>query len=204
MRLIAPLLTAVAVVVTLSSCTPGPTGVVPTESSTTTPTPSVTVDPASLQNPADPTTWSISADGIGPARLGAKLADAMAATTAYVDLTDRSTCPNTRVPLLGTPAAPDGMLLDTDANGTVIGIALDATGPTTAEGVGVGSLASAVTTTYPGGTAGTHGPSSLSNLWTVKGTPGWISYEVVLDDPNSSVYQVAVVSGGLPPYEWCN
>ena len=41
--------------------------------------------------------------------------------------------------------------------------------------------------------------SATLNLLTVQGTPGWISYEITDD----AVRQIDLISGGLPPYEFC-
>lgn len=157
------------------------------------------------QDPADPTTWIISADGVGPARLGQSLKDVEAAFTGYVDVSDHNACPNPLITFLGpagSTMADSPLLLDTDETGVVVGIAVSKVGPKTAEGIGIGSTATAVNTAYPAAIAGSRGPTTEHNLLTVHGSPGWVSYEIVVGD--ETVHQVDVMSGSLPPNEFCN
>jgi hypothetical protein len=194
-------LLASVIVLALSGCA----GATPTGEATAgtsgaaTPTPTV----SQVQDPADPTTWVISAEGVGPARLGQSLTNVEAAFPGYVDVSDRNECPNTLVTFLGpagSTMADSPLLLVADETGSLIGIAVTYAGPQTVDGIGVGSTAEAVKTAYPTAIPGSRGPTTEKNLLTVKGSPGWVSYEIA---DGATIRQVDVMSGALPPYEFC-
>ncbi len=189
---------------TLGACagsgTPTPSTTPHAEASSTSPS----ATPTPVQDPADPTTWIVSADGVGPARLGQSVAGAVAAMSSYVDVSDPAGCPNPRVTFLGpagSTVANAPLLLIADEQGSLVGIAFTESGPRTVDGIGVGSTAAAVAQAYPHAVPGTRGPSSVPNLVTVQGIPGWISFE--LDGGGTTIDQVSVTSGGPPPYEYC-
>lgn len=202
MKRVSLLLLASGFVAVLSACAGDGTPAGDPTTGTPSATPTATV--SQVQDPADPTTWIISADGVGPARLGQSVKDVEAAFPGYVDVSDRNSCPNPLITFFGpagstTTDAP--LLLAADETGSLIGIALTEAGPKTADGIGIGSTMEAVKTAYPTAIAGSRGPTTEHNLLTVKGSPGWISYEIVAGD--QTVNQVDVMSGSLPPYEFC-
>lgn len=164
-----------------------------------TPSPSPT---AAAEDPLDPSTWLISAQGIGPARLGQPVAGIVSQLTEYqVPADAASTCFNTAITFLAPPGgsvstAP--LLLAANPDGTLYAVALSATGPKTAEGIGFGSSLASVTATYPGAAESVR--AGAVNQYTVQGTPGWITFQ---DDGASGVGLVSVVTGNVPPYEYC-
>ena len=118
-------------------------------------------------------------------------------------MSDRDACPNPLVTFLGpagstTANAP--LLLVADETGSLVGVALDVAGPQAVNGIGVGSTATEVKAAYPAAIAGSRGPTSVQNLLTVQGSPGWLSFEIV---DGGTIRQVDVISGGPPPYEFC-
>lgn len=197
---------AALTVMALAACAPGngssphPTAGGSTASSAT---PSVT--PTSVaEDPLDPSTWVISADGIGPARLGQPVADIVAQLTEYqVPADAASACFNTAITYLAAPGgsvstAP--LLLAANPDGTLWGVVFSAAGPHSASGIGVGSNLTDARAAYPTATDEKRG-SDTPNLLTVRGNPGWISYEY--DGGSTQITLAQVNTGGLPPYEYC-
>lgn len=203
MRLTPVAVGAVALAFVLSSCATPSTHETTVAADPGTTTPASATPTSAVQDPADPATWIISAQGVGPLLLGEKAGDAALAVPGYRDVTDRNACPNTRVTFIGpagTSSQNAPILLLSDDSGSLAGVALSAVGPKTSEGVGVGSVAADVKAAYPAAVPGKRGATDVFNLLTVHGSPGWISYELTDD----SVRQVDLISGGLPPNEFCN
>jgi hypothetical protein len=205
MRRLPFLLAASAVVLSLAACAgtadSNPTDPVTSDAPSS---PAASTPAAAAQDPADPSTWIISAEGIGPMRLGDTGTQAIAATTAYVNVSDPAACPNPRAIFLGPAGSTVSnapVVLATDENGKVVGIASGDAGAKTAEGIGVGSTLVAAKTAYPTGTDEKRGPTDTPNLLTVRGTPGWMSFEY--DGGSATISQAQVNAGGLPPYEYC-
>jgi len=170
-----------------------------TPSATAMPTPSV-----AAEDPLDPSTWLISADGIGPARLGQPVAEIVARLTEFrVPADAASSCFNTAITYLAAPGgsvstAP--LLLAANPDGTLGAVAFIAPGPHSASGIDVGSSLTDARAAYPTATDEKRA-TDTPNLLTVRGTPGWISYEY--DGGPTQITQVQVITGGLPPSEYC-
>ena len=169
------------------------------------PTPTATADPAPVQDPADLSTWIISADGIGPLRLGQKLDEVIAAATALTEISkDRNRCPNPAATFLGSPGqtmSDSDVLVLADESGTVFGIDLVSPGPHTPEGLEVGSPISDVTDTYPSAVASAR--QEIDDPWTLKSDPGWITFQYLPANVDPTVDSIAVLAGSTPPREYC-
>ena len=165
---------------------------------TTAPSPTATPTPsAAAEDPLDPSTWIISAEGIGPARIGEPVADIVAQLTEYqVPADAASACFNTAITYLGPPGSSVStapLLLAANPDGTLWGVAFGDAGPHGVSGVEVGSSLADVRAAYPSGTDEMR-YSDTPNLLTVRGTPGWISWEY--DGGGTH-------AGSLPPNEYC-
>lgn len=121
--------------------TPSPS---PSVSPSASPTPSPT---PSAADPADPSTWVVTQEGMGPFRLGASFADASALV------------PNGQSACTGVTYGFDNALWVAEGNntpGTVQMVLWDGgqggPGPVTAEGIGIGSSADEVRAAYPDAT----------------------------------------------------
>lgn len=206
MRRILSLGAAALIVVALAGCapehTPSTDPTVADEPTTSRATPSATPT-AAAEDPLDPSTWLISAQGIGPARLGQPVAAIVAALTEYqVPADAASNCPNPAITFLApaggsTSNAP--LLLAANPDGTLWGVAFSDAGPHGVSGVGVGSSLADVRAAYPTGTDEMR-YSDTPNLLTVRGTPGWISWEY---DGGTQITLAQVNAGSLPPNEYC-
>lgn len=168
------------------------------------PTPSASPTPTAVEaDPADPSTWVIDAEGIGPWQLGDARDDVLALGTAYVPTTDGS-CFNPAVVFLGEPGtstADAPLLLAFDQQDELVAVAVSGLDqPATADGIGVGSSADEVRGAYPDATETVRG--QVAPQLTVEGEPGWITFQIA-DDPAATVDLVSVVRGGLPPSEYC-
>jgi hypothetical protein len=195
------------VVLTMTGCAPGSAGSNPSGHATTdadsTPSSTPSATPTPVQDPTDPTTWIISADGIGPARIGEPVADIVAQLTEYqVPADAASACFNTAITYLAAPGgsvstAP--LLLAANPDGTLWGVAVGSPGPHGISGIEVGSSVADVRVAYPTATDENR-YSGAPNLLTVRGTPGWISWEY---DGGTQITLAQVNAGGLPPNEYC-
>jgi hypothetical protein len=206
MRRILSLGASALILVALAACAPEHTpSTDPTaadEPTTSSATPSATPT-AVAEDPLDPSTWLISAQGIGPARLGQPVAGIVSQLTEYqVPADAASACFNTAITYLAPPGgsvstAP--LLLAANPDGTLWGVAFGDAGPHGVSGVGVGSSLADVRAAYPTGTDEMR-YSDTPNLLTVRGTPGWISWEY---DGGTQITLAQVNAGSLPPYEYC-
>lgn len=136
------------------TATPSPTPT-PTPSGTpTTPPPASTRAPVA-EDPADPSTWRIDFDRIGPVTLGRPLPEVKGELSAFPDVTDPKCLPSSLYLKL-----PDRVMLrmldDVDFTSTAQTIELlgrpgnqIALSPKTAEGIGLGSTADELFATYP-------------------------------------------------------
>jgi hypothetical protein len=183
-----------------SEATPAPPTQTPTPSAVPSTTPS---DSPAAPDPADPSTWLIDFDGIGPITIGGSIAAAEPTVLAsYSDATQEA-CPSiaafdsdqfTRI------LAPTAQDLD-----TVLGVhAVEVSGPVplkppfTAEGIGVGSTSDELRAAYPGipqtGEYGAGIDYGLSD-----GTGRWIVFNVRED----RVSAIGVGTSDRTPTEYC-
>jgi hypothetical protein len=135
--------------------------------------------------------------------LGQPVAGIVSQLTEYqVPADAASNCPNPAITFLApaggsTSNAP--LLLAANPDGTLWGVAFSDAGPHGVSGVGVGSSLADVRAAYPTGTDEMR-YSDTPNLLTVRGTPGWISWEY---DGGTQITLAQVNAGSLPPYEYC-
>jgi hypothetical protein len=171
-----------------------------------TPIPSAlpTADPAPTTDPADPSTWTIGFDGIGPAKLGSPLADLH---TSMPTLTDET-------PDLCKP----GQVALTDSNGlwliahgfyqaedTVANLFLGSSddapvdgSPRTAAGIGIGSTESDLLAAYPGiPVTGTYSNATYHGVQNDRGT--WIVFSII----DERVDAITVGPRSTMPKEFC-
>lgn len=169
----------------------------PAFTSTATPTAAPEPVPASDPDPADPSTWTIGFDGIGPITLGTPLADIEAA----VPPTD--SCRPGVDSFFGSAvvASTDGA--DGESVGLVISQAVAAgdgssiTPPTTAEGIGVGSTIDELLAAYPDAE-----PYQAVNSTVYRITDG-ATYIHFDDYGKGTVQIVEVTSSPVKPKEYC-
>lgn len=169
----------------VATATPTPT---PTPTPTETPTPTSTpTTVAPVEDPADPSTWTIRFDGVGPVSLGTPVQDQHPAIPAFSDTTD-PIC----VPQLAVLVSPDNLRFTfvgaADGSGRTAAIEFGnygngsddrATTPKTAEGIGISSTADELLGAYPNiQKTGTYGDIvTFYGLTDDQG--GWIVFSVM-------------------------
>ena len=177
-----------------ASATPSPSSPTPSASPSVSPSPSSTVDAA------DPGTWVISADGIGPLKLGAAL-DATAASLPEGWTQDQQRCPwaaSWNAPdytvwvVTSSDAGPVDMVASTSRGNATA----DAVGPRTAEGVGVGTPVATAKSAYPDAQQGT---TAIGGNLFLRVENTFMEYR----DENAAIEAVWVTDGEEPPYEIC-
>ncbi|TYL53169.1 hypothetical protein [Agromyces mariniharenae] len=204
MRVVSSLLIAAVSLVAITGCAASQAAPsTPTESTaasptaTSTPAPEPASDP--VADPADPSTWLVDAEGVGPVRLGMTLDEAVAAMPGYAV----STCPNPAVRFLDAVDAAGASLAIAAGNdgGIVLVSVWDTDGPATAEAIRIGSTVANAKTAYPGLV-----PSQkYTDRYTLEDTPGYITFATqdVNAGDGAPIHTISVVTGGLPPSELC-
>ncbi|WP_144765804.1 hypothetical protein [Curtobacterium sp. 9128] len=170
---------------------------------TSTPTP--TRKPFTLD---DPTSWTIGFDEVGPVALGAPVAGELDdLDAAYTRETDEF-CSNPDV-FFFSNGAEQGLVV-TAVGGTVFGVTVGGnerpdqplgTGPTTAEGVGVGSTLAQLRAAYPDLEPLPNTQSYGLPQWTTSDGSRHITF--VLADDDGPVKTIWVSTNPNPPYEYC-
>lgn len=171
------------------------------------PTPSVTPTPTAAElDPADPSTWVIDADGIGPLRLGDARDDALAAAPQFVPVSGPA-CADPDVEFLGEPGATrqDARITLEFEGDELVAIRLAGVdGPETTTGIGRGSTVAELKGAYA--LVRTTEVAAGYPQYTVEGDPGWITFQPSTDEtgaPTMELDQVWVVRDGLPRSEYC-
>lgn len=206
MRIIPSLLIATASIVAISGCAASPAARstptdAPAASPSATPAASPTPEPTpdAVADPADPSTWLIDAEGIGPVRLGMTLDEAIAAMPGYAV----STCPNPVVRFLEPEGAAGAQLAIAAGNdGSVALVTLsDSDGPATADDIRLGSTVADVKAAYPS----LELSQKHTDRYTLQVSPGFITFatDAVEAGDEAPIFTISVVTGGLPPWELC-
>lgn len=172
---------------------------------TATPTPTPTRKPFALD---DPSTWTISSGEVGPVALGgATAAELDDLDAAYTRITDEF-CPNPNVFFYGRGA--EQSITITQVDGKVFGITVGrneapdeprGSGPTTAEGLGVGSTLAQLKAAYPGLEHQDSGDAYGLPMWTLDDGGRYITF--VLSSDDGLVNVVWISTSPRPPYEYC-
>lgn len=183
------------------TATPAPTAT-PTPTPTATPTPTPT--PTSTMDPADPSTWTIGFDGVGPVTLGPTPAEQRATLPAFSDETE-PIC----VDELATLTSPAGLrftfVLAADGSGRTAAIEFGNLGtsgaddrastPRTTQGIGVGSTLDELLTAYPGiAQTSSYNGSSFTYALT-DGRGRWIAFMLI----NDVVTDIQLADTGMLP-----
>ncbi|MGU3409475.1 hypothetical protein ACLBWP_05155 [Microbacterium sp. M1A1_1b] len=175
------------------------------EQPTSTPTPTPTRRPFSAN---DPTTWTISFDEVGPVALGGAVASELDDLEPAFTADPNSLCPNPDVYFYDNGAQQS--LIVSAVDGKVFGITVGGneqpgqplgTGPTTAQGLGVGSTLPQLQAAYPDLE---RMPTTLAYglpEWTVSDGSRHITF--VLSSEDGPVKTVWVSTNPNPPYEYC-
>ncbi|MDN3477223.1 hypothetical protein [Curtobacterium sp. APC 4022] len=145
-----------------------------------------------------PGSWVVSGAGVGPITIGSAYQDVVAAVGPVVPQANGS-CPN---PNVGIFDSGDLHLVVQQADGKVIGV--EASGLTTAAGMGRGNSLDQLRAAYPDltRTPGYGDDSSPSfAYWSVRDGDRSVTFE--MDDAGTSVIGVWVGVDPRPPYEYC-
>lgn len=195
---------AIALLV-LTACTAphaGPASPIATASTSATPSPAPTPPSTSESlavDPADPSTWRIGDEGIGPLHLGIPLDAAVALLPDYI----ADGCPNPNVRFLRADESTDPLLaIAAGPDGNVALITLyNAVGPSTPEGIRIGSAVTEVKAAYPAVVPSRY----YTDRYTLEGSPGFITFATadVDDGDQAPIVTISVVAGGIPPSELC-
>lgn len=207
MRRLRPILLAALVAVVISGCS-ATASVEPDASApsqTPTPTPSPTIEPVDT---VDPSTWIISADGIGPVTLGQSLDEAATALARSSYTKQDLACDNPGVLLYAATGAPTVVIFVAAGSPTVAGVRIadydsvlpSGASPRTEEGLGLGATVADVQAQYPDavGEVATGSP----NYTHVVGDDVWISFATLYPD-ETRVLNIDVAKGGHMFYELC-
>lgn len=188
----------------LAGCAPTPPTSNPTRALETSPTPSVaTSDSAEPIDSADPASWLISADGIGPISIGQTVDDTVLALAAFASLP--VPCENDAY--LMYQLTPDLGLTIAIGDGTTVravGITTDFDGaatvasPRTTEGVGLGSTIADVQSVYPDAVP-VEGSAEYIH---VEDGDTWISFSPEFGDVTVAL-SIDVAQGWSIPSEFC-
>jgi len=197
-----------------SSSTPGSLEPVGTPTATAEPAPSPTASPTPTRpayDPADPSTWTIASDSIGPAYLDAVESEQVGTISAFDRRPDDVDveCPATffsRPDGLGLVTGSDGV---TDATTYVVlsgdqqlgAAALAAVSPTTVEGIGLGSDTASVLAAYPQARKTMDDPAVYGVQYAVEDGQG--RYVVFELHEGGFVDTVTVSRSDRTPYEFC-
>jgi hypothetical protein len=205
--ILAPALSAIAVLVACTACAPSEPAPTETVTQTVVPTPSSTPteEPIDL---ADPSSWTIDFAGVGPLTLGGSIAAERASMTAFVDDSDPAVCTLAvfdgsaeNVPTIWAEPETD---LDTTKELVVTGLGEPAPfvagSPTTEAGIGVGATEGELVAAYPE-IVPTQGPGPDSTSYSLAGgSGGYINFTV---DTAKLVESIAVSNSPDIPYEYC-
>lgn len=211
MRRTAYVVTVVFSLAILAGCASGESGASPSStaptaapSRTATPSPTATETALPEADPDDPSTWTITQDGIGPLVLGAPFADALAAMpegsrndTEHCAWSTWWNAPDNSFGLYAARSSDAG----TDASSPVLHIDASAwtdpttaDGPRTAEGIGLGATVDEVKVAYPDGVD----VSLYGGIEAVQ--VGRIFFQ---HRDGSLISAITVTSSPQPPYEVC-
>lgn len=178
------------------TATPSPT---PTSTLTQAPTPTPTPTDGTataVNDPADPSTWVITQDAVGPIVVG-QAGPAESATPAFVaePCSGTGTTWFTRQGKTGlVTQAPDGVV-------ALVGVVGDdlASSPRTAAGIGVGSTEDEFLATYPDAVPKDLDNGNYGSTWTVAVGPGRIAFNV----PAGGSTVQTIIPGDSVPTEYC-
>ena len=163
--------------------------------------PSTEAEPteSQAQDPADPSTWMVTAEGLGPILLGTDVA-AYAAVGPYGEVP--SDCPNPAVHVLEGEGFGQILIVTGDDLSAVREVTVTAWIPTagvpspkTAAGIGLGASVADVKAAYAGITAG----GKYGDQYAVQDGSGWVIF-VIKDDV---VVGVASSQTSILPSEYC-
>ncbi|MGO4301439.1 hypothetical protein [Leifsonia sp. RAF41] len=195
------LLEPAPVVTATATPTPTPTATLtPTPTATPTPTPTVA---APVQDPSDPSTWVIGFESVGPLELGTPFPAQHQAVPALTDITD-SICVN-EMARLRSPAGLSFTLVGAaDGSGRTAAIEYGkfrngsedrATGPKTAEGIGISSTIDELMAAYPAIVKTGSYSDVVTYYGLTDGQGGWIVFCVI----NGTVADIQIGNEAVQP-----
>lgn len=171
---------------------------------TATPTPTPTRKPFALD---DPSTWTISGNEVGPIAIDGETGAELDDLTPTYTRDPNASCPNPNAFFFSNGQEQTIWVQQTE--GQVSGIEVNrheeggtsfGTGPTTAEGIGVGSTVSEVRDAYPEALLANEGQAYGQTIYSVGGEGRWMSFVIGESDQVTNIW---VSHDPVPPYEWC-
>ncbi|GAB2459742.1 hypothetical protein HD599_001309 [Conyzicola lurida] len=174
------------------------------------PTASPTVIPSASStpqaDPADPATWVISIEGVGPVEFGAPVAEETAdLVAAYADVSDLEACSTLMFEAEGSPT----IWLAPDLDGFVSAILVTAEtadgdvsagSPRTEEGIGIGSTRDELFEAYPVVVDAVQDDVGYDTYSVEEFEGRWVHFDV---GPDDTVIDIVVNAADAPPYEFC-